>query len=177
MSDIDFQNGLIAGLTLAGKTAIVGGGLEPDNKTYLYNQGDEHADITGGWVIGHSNGVGSQSKQSNYLHLIGGSSGWGVRTYVTNSLIRLTDVNTIYVEWENGGSNSTHTISGMVISTVKTGNIDTNNAFVVVRSNFLPLISQLDVSAITGDYYIRVHGQSNTAGVLSSLRVYRIWIE
>ncbi len=128
----------------------------------LYSYGTEQVH----WVTGYSYGSGaSQSKESDHLYFYYPESRETERTYVTNTMINLSNVLALIVEWE-GLSDEVRSSSAyepyLVVGSTKTGS-GTSGVITFLSGssmmNFSRRIEMLDVSSLTGNYYIRIHGR------------------
>lgn len=129
------------------------------------------------WGAGYSERTGSQSKQSDHLLLItGDSSGESQRTYVTDIPIDLSNIKTIFIDWENIGTGQGIS-SRLVISDSKLYGDSVFTAQVTQTGKFDRKVSQVNVSSLNGNYYIRVH--TRDYGIASpydsKLKVYKLW--
>ena len=141
---------------------------------YLYyNSGTEGVD----WVVGYSTGGGSQSKDATnlYLNTIDEIYTGGIRTYVTDDTVDLTDIAKLKVDFA--------VIMGPEINfgTVRWGpavnKMDANFVLSRTRSSNLGRTTwEIDVSALTGAHYIKLLCGHETASNISG-RFYRVWGE
>lgn len=148
----------------------------------FYLEGQEYVDVTGGWKVGISSNTGTQRKEISYLYLetTQSSSSTSTRTYVTTNLIDLSKINTLYVEWENTDSVASQfkSNSQLHVSDVwSDGRGDTVN--VRRYGSFSTTIDVLDVSTLSGKYYISIQNNNanGTDNRKTTLKVYRIWGE
>ena len=173
---------------LATRMRMAAGGGSAAWDGTLYDAGEEYTDITGGWVAGYTENANySQSKEADHLYLkqgaAGGSNKIGYRTYVTENAIDLTDWNTIKSEWEgNRASSWTNNRASFVVSTNKTANYTTNNGITErVNQVFATTTDSIDISALSGNHYVRVHvrGATNSVGTQywTEAKAYKIWLE
>jgi hypothetical protein len=144
-----------------------------------YTEGVENV----AWVVGALSGDGSQSKESNHLYLNAydkASGNTATRSYVTDALIDLTNVKTLYIDWESTGTSTAQNRCFFVVSSDKTGEYSVQTLGLEIQNTFSRTISSLDVSSLTGQHYIRVHSRDNsgTANQANSIiKVYRVWGE
>jgi hypothetical protein len=163
-----------------GKTAYVNGVKITGGIKYYYD-GDEVESVTGGWVEGFSAGTGAQSKETDHFYLEAtrgnGGTAYTSRTYVTDGLIDLTNIDFLYVDWENTTESPATARSELVVSTDKTGNYSVFNAVVSLFGTLTRTVTKLYVGGLSGNHYIRVSsGVSNTTTtVVSKLKVYKIY--
>ena len=146
-----------------------------ESEVYLYNEGTHEDD----WVEGFSINSGSQSKQSNHLYLHAeDASGSAERVYVTDATVNLTNYGSLKIEWENTGDSKDENVSALCVSTGKTNWYNTYNARILEKQDFGKKTSTLDISGMSGDYYIRVHTR-DLAGTATKaeLKVYKVWLE
>lgn len=151
----------------------------PSNPYYYLGEFEES------WVEGLSNGAGSVTKEKDYLKVEAIFEGAiALKTCVTDNAVDLTNINTIYVEWENdGGTNGENTTvqTKFNVSKNKTGDQTVYDARISQSDGiFNKQISTVNVSDLSGTYYLRAHaratGTGQTAGT-STLKVYRVWGE
>jgi len=146
---------------------------DTEDRIYYYKEGTERVAL----VEGVSTADGSVSKGTDSLNLIATRNAVAAtRTYVTNILVDLTKIKTLYADWTNTGNANGNNISYLIVSTEKSGGVGTYNARVYQDNIFSRTIKSLDVSALSGLYYIRIHVRADGAdGNTSNLTVYRIW--
>lgn len=139
-----------------------------DVKLYFYNEGMQ--EVT--WSNGYSAGGGSQSKNADHMLLTVSAS--SERAYVTDVLIDLKPISKLCVEWSSVGQ---VVIGALNVSTDKNGDLTTYDA----RSSKSPfnsgsrLVNELDVSNLSGQYYIRVHAFNNSNENNTSLKIFKVW--
>ena len=139
------------------------------NYVNYYNEGIENIN----WVNGYSEGIGYQYKTSDYLLLCAQGDN-GQRTYVTESLVNLTNVNTLCVEWEL--SYADDSIACLEVSNTSNGNANEYVARVIkwgVNTN--KTITELNVSNLNGNYYIRIHCWSGHPQDTLYIKIYNIY--
>lgn len=136
---------------------------------YYYGYGDECNFITGGWVEGYSYSSGTQSKEIDHLKVNGTYNG-ARRTYVTNNPINLAWINTLKIDWvcETQGN------AVFVVLNNKMDDYVNSVAMIFTATSFSRQIGSLDVSSLTGSYYIGVVSNPLQSNVV---RAYRIWGE
>jgi hypothetical protein len=134
------------------------------------------------FVEGFSLSTGSVSVTNDQLYLYAGdSSSEAERTLVTENLVDLTGINTIYIDWENTGYDGTagSNCSYLIASTSKNGDCSTYDARLLADTEFGRQTSSLDVSGLSGEHYIRVHAQDLSSSYLreSEIYVYEIYLD
>lgn len=99
--------------------------------------------------------------------------------FVTNAAIDLTPYSKVGIVWEGieyareGGPSS----GSLVVSTVKSASRETYDARVIRLYSFYGNVDLLDVSALSGNYYIRVHAFNYGYDSTMSIRAFTIWLE
>jgi hypothetical protein len=141
---------------------------------YLYyNSGDEGVS----WVAGYSTGGGSQSKEATnlYLNTLDLVNTGGIRTYVSDTQVDLTDIAKLKADFA--------VIMGPEINfgSVKWGAATNklDDGFVISRSrssNLGRTTWEIDVSALTGNHYVKLMCGAAAAANISG-RFYRVWGE
>lgn len=129
-------------------------------KIYLYNKGDECTDITGGWVgknVGTYYGIGTFTKNPNSAtaSIVKMQSIWAC----TNNKISLTDANTIHANILSVDNTVPNKIA--TILAIATELNDTHTAITSLSNGQTGDVS-IDVSNITGDYYLYFYVASET---------------
>jgi hypothetical protein len=150
------------------------GGLWEDAISYmtkLYESGVEYVPFVNGLM---SAGYSTSSKQTTYLNLeVWRESGsWKQATFVTDNMIDISSLNTIYMEFTKDSTLTSEV--ALVASTDKLGGHSTYNAQALSKSREAKTILPLDVSQLTGMYYIRfhVHTGSGTGGWVQAFRIW-----
>lgn len=147
-----------------------------DLKLPLYTLGAE-SEL---FVEGFSRGNGSQSKEFDHLYIYGrDTSGFGERSYVTDNVIDLSGYSKIFIDWENTGDENTSNNSTLIADSLQSFAFNGSvSAKLQKQESFNRIVDELDVSSLSGDYYIGVNAADSAAsGVTSELQVYRIWLE
>lgn len=106
-------------------------------------------------------------------------SGTTESTWVTDLTVDLTNYSTLNVNWRNVGTSNVNVQTIIVVSTAKTSSSATFTARTVVTGQFTGFTnSTLNISSLTGPYFIRVHSRKNTTttGIISDVEVRKIWL-
>jgi hypothetical protein len=167
------------------RAILQSGGVAP---TDLYNVGDECSALTGGWVAGFNSGAIRNSLTKNASNITvkaGGTGGFPpVNTVVTNNGIDLTAAKTLKLQFSGFGAGTYASRQiYLVASTNKTANQDIYSAQVSdtysVSGTVVDKIITLDVSALSGLHYIRVHARSASEDVGSDCEIVvsKVWLE
>lgn len=129
---------------------------------FIYNVGDQCSSATGGWG---GNGTYTLAKTYINVPLAFGGDYANVRT---NTKIDLTDYQTLYFEWDGsiqvgtGGTNITMWVAPNQISKTDvdppSGATIRNKVGGKTQGTFTLGTRQLDVSNLSGEYYIGFHG-------------------
>lgn len=135
----------------------------------LFFGGQEEVAIDGGTTFDHM------------IYIL--ASGSSSESYaVTNTSIDLTPYSKVGIVWEcieyesQGGSAS----GSLVASTTKNATKDTYDARVLRLAPFYGnqgKVDILDVSSLSGNYYIRVHSFNYNSGSDTAITIYGIWLE
>jgi len=144
----------------------------PDANGYIYNEG-EHEEM---WIEGmkrFGGGIYSLSKESDHLYIsAAGDDMMGViadTSWVTAEKVDLTAHNKVKVDLSGTD------VTRLVVSDIQ---MDLSYTQTASLNLFSPSrqVYELDVSGLSGEYYIRVHAWSdNTSG--SEVCCYKIWLE
>jgi hypothetical protein len=140
------------------------------------------------WTTGFSSGsFGFVSFGGSSIFVYAGSSSGesttNERTARTTNTVDLTNISTLYIDWEGlTSAPATNQTANFIVSTSSTGSFSTFTARTqVIFSAFSGdrRTSSLDVSGLTGNYFIRVHSRdgSSTFGRWNEIIVYRVWGE
>lgn len=139
--------------------------VRPTRELILYDNGEGEDN----WVKGMSSynssyyNAPSLTKNSDHLelHLQGiglSSSGYARISAVTDETQTLTNFDTLYVTWScSGGTSKADIYSYFIVSTNKTADESTYDARVSKHQTFSSQTTSLDVSGLSGDYYVRVN--------------------
>ena len=138
----------------------------------FYNEGDERHPVTGGWVEGYMDG-GFAEKNPNYFYLEATSRD-AQSTLVTDEPINLTGLSSIVVDWRNTGADTTYTASHISVSKNKMTGEDDYTARKTIEKNFSRQTTELDVSELKGDYYIKIIAYGSGSTGRSKLYVYNV---
>jgi len=122
------------------------------------------------WVQGFASG-GSASKASGYLNIVSSSSTFDV-AIVTDFAIDLTSINRIWVESQEFGS--TTGLAFLIASMQKNGDQNTFDARTGVSTQNSIQRAVLDVSSLSGNYYIRIHRTATASSGTRDFRIFRV---
>jgi hypothetical protein len=156
--------------------------------TYLYNVGDECSALTGGWVAGFNSGAVRNSLTKNASNITvkaGGTGGFPpINTVVTNNGVDLTTAQSVKLQFSAFGPGTYANRSiYLVASTNKTANQDTYNARAYddysTSGGVVDKTITLDVSGLSGLYYVRAHARSasDEVGNDCEIVVSKIWLK
>jgi hypothetical protein len=156
----------------------VANSLRASDITY-YDKGTEHVAFEEGY---QSTDNGSVMKDNFNMYLFANDStgvGGAERTLVSTDAIDLTNIDTIKIDWKNTGSAVEENRSDVIVSSVKSGSRLVFDARAQKVNSFDRTVTDLDVSDLSGEYYLRIHARQLTATSTteSELFVYKIWAE
>jgi hypothetical protein len=130
---------------------------------------------TGTVTENYTDGFGSLSTRLNVTGITDVSEvGW-----VTDVLVNLTAYSSLKITWRQVGDANNNNASRLVVSTNKTADSTTFDARISNANTFSLQTDTLDISGLSGNYYIRVHARDNStiASIDSDLIVYKIFLE
>lgn len=145
-------------------------------RTYLYNSGDTFDSLTGGWFaatkMDYSVAASQSGKvkfnESTMVASISYSSGQAGGKIITKNAIDVTNYNTLYFDCSYSESDSNGELRakfGLFENDVATSSKSPGTAYVVLSKGTSRAIQAIDVSGISGKYYIGVQmGWSNKSG-------------
>lgn len=184
-TDQQFQDGfMLGGLTFVFNAKK--GVFVPD-PAYYYKDGNEIEILTGGWVVGHTVDDPTYSvvyaKEDDHLYIATRRDTMDTQgAYVTDELVDLTNIDKLYVSWEFvviHAPTDAHNKAYLVVSSQKDGALSVYDAR--VERGYAPdagvLQDELDVSGLTGEYYVRIHSLATTQSRGSAIKTYRVWGE
>lgn len=123
------------------------GGKWVDWITYLYNNGNQNTNLTGGWAFinnpTYPNGSGSFGESTITLNSNGGAP-----SAITQKMIDLTDVDTVVVNLLD--------VRNMVSFFATKNYVSDTGGSATCVNIYKPGVLRLDVSSLTGSYYIAV---------------------
>lgn len=155
-----------------GNTKLTGT-LESDGKKYLYRLGTK--DVA--WV--NYNLVGTSTFTDEVLDgYISINAQIAEGMSVTDAAIDLTAYSKLYVAWQGSLGGGMSNNFSIIASTVKEDRYTSYNAR-ISRSAAFVNVESLDISALTGNHYVRYHAYSHYDGETNyvNLRVYAVWLE
>lgn len=143
-------------------------------RTPYYTEGTENVD----WI----NGSPVVNFNASYMGVTTLTSTAIVDAYaVTNSTVNLTNINTIYIDLSSSRSASVPKLTGVTIciSSTKLGAHTTYNAYTTASKALSRQILSVDVSGLSGSYYIRIHAHKggSTSSSYYAVNVYNVWGE
>ena len=145
----------------------------------LYNEGTQVVPFTQGYSLGSK---GSVDFNSNHIYLSAGGQDAAAneRSIRTTSTISLAGVKKIYIDWSAGRTGLSQ-YAALIVSTTATASYTTNNANLIIPNpSFSRRIDSLDVTALNGNYYIKVHARDSrtTSGANDTkIALYAIYLE
>ena len=142
-----------------------------DDKLWLYKDGDEYTDVTGGFVShqGQSKPP-TLTKTSSYMEYKAQSGSYTSGNYGTNLPINVTDYSLLKFEVETLNMGSTHYGCNFGLTTNK--DMDSSVAAIQITTNKSKHIISLDISSISGLNYVYSDTTYNNTS-----RIYKIWLE
>lgn len=165
---------------LIGKVDLLGDATPP--QLYLYKEGDECVDITGGWQ--YYNASSTVTKNGSYMDvkILGSSTVDGCSRFSTVNAIDLTPYSNLYIEYNNVGTvpssmrpmllqirNSKSNANTDIVAEVNGGDAGTTTSNKTIIS--------LNISSINKSVYIVDTNGPNSGGQSRIDRIYKIWLE
>ena len=142
-----------------------------DGKLWLYKEGDEYTDVTGGFVPHRAqSNPPTLTKTSSYMEYKAQSGSYTSGHYGTNSPIDITDYSLLKFEVETLNMGSTHYGCNFGLTTKK--DMDSSVAAIQITTNKSKHIISLDISSISGLNYVYSDTTYNNTS-----RIYKIWLE
>lgn len=181
-------------------TSIVPKEEDEENTVYLYNEGDECINVTGGWkaknFFNHSGG-NYAIKQSDCLDYgDNSSSSYGYGGFITNNTIDLTPYSKLCIDWQQyscsinkygSGSGSASNQLELALSHSSLYNSSTgsqgmtNLASITSKLNNYKndrVITEVDLTNINVQQYVSVFGASGYINTdMSKCKTFAIWLE
>ena len=157
---------------------FIGTNLVYQSISYLYNAGTQVVPFSTSYSTGAN---GSVTYDTSSIIISAGDMDTVVneRSTRTTNTIDLTNVKKIYIDWQVSMSGLSQ-VASLVVSTAQTATYTTNNALLSYTSGFSRRINSLDVTALNGSYYVKVHARDNrtTSGLhTTQVTVYAIYLE
>lgn len=131
------------------------------SKYWLYKDGNEYTDRTGGWVDGSAKGF--IEKTDTYIYIYGKTNQSEGYVWTTNALSKIGS--TICAELQ--GSNSSQTRFGIMSTKAQGKFISTVNATTTDK-----VTVSLPLDGITSDFYVGVNARST-----NKIYIYKVWME
>ena len=126
-------------------------------RIYFYDHGDECSAVTGGWISGSSTSVSyTFTKNADNMYIHDGSANYSSYSMYPTNLIDLTNISTLHCQTKydvvgNTGGCSINAING----NPATSAYDTGTYYSITMNDGIQNHA-LDVSALSGSYYIRL---------------------
>lgn len=150
------------------------------SKTYLYNEGDECSDLTGGWSKGgYTRGSGTLTKNATDMTLYTNMSGSQTVSVLTNSKIDLTGFNSLCIDvtCTQNKDSGVWSSAYIVASRNTTSDVPEKAAFVELNdTSGIRRVYAINVLAINQSLYI---GVTSDTGVNSTqtIKIHKVWLE
>ena len=139
---------------------------------YLYNYGSEG--VT--WVKGYDSDDGNTfNKAASKIELVAASVNGAEIAVVTDSAIDLTGIDTVKFYVNRGYSTNDYMHRYFIASTSKTGGYDTYNVRDYVQGGMFYYTATLDVSGLSGSYYLRAHARTTILFTTCVMDVLQVW--
>jgi hypothetical protein len=148
------------------------------SQTNYYTNGTQNVPWTTGFTSGTDGSIFFEA--SNVVISAGyeyANSTTNERTIVTLNTINLTNINTLYVDWECYVTGGPGQLSYLIASSSQVGANSVFNARVSASGSRSRQTTSLNVSGLSGNYYIRIHQRDGSTNLFngSSLIVYNVW--
>ena len=190
ISEAENENKLYPLITLLNDYAI------RPSKKYLYKEGDECVDVTGGWLLCGNGACSDNSgytlvnpvKNSTYISIGDSSSSiYGISQIKTSNLVNLSQYNTLYIDAEitSAYANGQSACSTEVLLFSTNPNLNywiTSNYATEICSKLDSTMSgrriiQLDISNVTSAYILFKVYALYTPAQYRMENLYNIWVE
>lgn len=140
----------------------------------LYDGGTEYVD----WVKGYESRDCTLTKGASYMTLTTPAESSSEIAVVTDSKVDLTNWNSVefHAYWT---STSNWAARHFIVSSAKNNSRDTYDvrvAYLGTGTESGNIYPSLDVSALSGEYYIRAH-QTGSKYSSFNMRIYKVWLE
>ena len=170
---------------LIGKVDLLGD--VPPPPLYLYKEGDECSDVTGGWEFGYmyNSAYGitetptmKKNTDNIYMQQNQGSTSMGQRTHViTNNKIDVTNYSKLKIVLTINGAFENRIC---LTDVYQTGKITSYNGAIVVANttkdtSVVMKEYELDISSISSSYY--VNHSLHSVGGTKKTTIHKIWLE
>jgi len=140
-----------------------------DALTYFYDEGIEVVSIIEGVNTAPADATYTENVNNITLRTENGN----VLSAVTESPVDLTDIDVLYVDWENTGDTNGYNYSYIKVTSDPDGHTGTL-ASESMRQDFTRRNTKLDVSGITGNAYVSIVSLSSSGGVISEIIIHKI---
>ncbi len=165
------------GVAMRALMGAVGRALWPDAQGYIYNEGAYEDRWIEGYTEGNQDYI-TATRESDHLYIRADTDftvpGY---TWVIDQPVDLTNINTVHIEWEHTGE-SAHYAERRLHATTNPDGYSDDDANIWSATPTERTEEVLDVSGLSGEYYIGVHFHCTYyPGAYGVLRTYRIWLE
>lgn len=117
----------------------------------LYDAGNQYTDVTGGWVRHGTGGTVTFNDDNIYLETL---QDYSFGTVDTTNAVDLTDFATLKVT--ASATNRSYMLGKVIVYTKNTEGKETIAASASLDSSATETVTSLDVSALSGAYYVRI---------------------
>jgi hypothetical protein len=125
--------------------------------------------VANGWVL---------NQLTDKLYIEAGHNTYTARSsYISKIKLNLTDFSSLKIDWENIGSSSNDIHSYLAVSTEEITYPSQGTAYVRILNTFDRRTTILDISSLTGEYYVIINATTARTNIYSKINVYKIWLE
>ena len=144
-------------------------GVWAQQTVWLYNAGELYATVTGGWSMGYQgNGSTSITLESERIRVAcNGQSVW--IAVATNNAVDMTPFSTLTVNFTQSGNND-YSNNRLYLMTSHDASPNTETPYAEFSGRYTNKIMTLDVSAVTGEWYIGMGTNNYGTLYLNSLK-------
>ena len=145
----------------------------------LYKLGNEYISKTGGWVQGYASPtstIATITKNVGDITLYDENHGGaGDLSLIPQNMINLTGVDKIYIDWATQSPNPVATRNNVTLSKLQSADRLTGSVL-QINGIFTRQVTEIDVSAYEGEYYIGIHAGDNSSEGYTTQKIYGIYL-
>ena len=152
--------------------------IEMSYKLYLYREGDECENVTGGWIA--NNFEVTPTKNDDHLSLVSTGNLYSGGTFTTVNQIDITNFSYLKIEYIFSGTNKKSFFAVRTSQIVDNNTVETDiekRVSVSITGSQTKVQDIMDVSDLTGSYFVELATRNHADAYSSTFNIYKVWLE
>lgn len=150
--------------------------IEMNYLLFLYRDGDPCEAVTSDWIP--FNSQVTPSKNNDYLTLTSTGIAYSGGAFTTNAEVDISTYSKLKIEYTLSGSDTKSSFA------VRTTPVTDNDNVVTGRTKYVQVpvasaktVSEMDISELSGQYYVELCTRNGATAYASTFNIYRVWLE